>query len=48
MKGETAHLLPSSTKQQQQQKFLEVDEAEHMEENAERMEELQVHCGGRV
>jgi len=45
VKGEAARLLPSPTKQQeQQQEFLE---AAHMEENAERMEELQV-CVGRM
>ena len=45
MKGEAARLLPSPTKQQeQQQEFLE---AAQREENAERMEELQV-CVRRI
>ena len=47
MEGESARLIPSVPKQQQQQKqdFHRAEEAAHVEENAERMEELQVSMG---
>ena len=50
MEGESARLIPSSTKQQQkqQQDFHRAEEAAHVEENAERMEELQVSTGREV
>lgn len=49
MEGESARLIPSSTKQQQQQQdFHRAEEAAHVEENAERMEELQVSMGREV
>ena len=46
MEGESARLIPSAPKQQQQkQDFHRAEEAAHVEENAERMEELQVSTG---
>ena len=48
MEGESARLIPSVPKQQQQQQkqdFHRAEEAAHVEENAERMEELQVSMG---
>ena len=51
MEGESARLIPSSTKQQQEQQQQDLhraEEAAHVEENAERMEELQVSTGREV
>ena len=46
VEGESARLIPSAPKQQQQkQDFHRAEEAAHVEENAERMEELQVSTG---
>ena len=50
MEGESARLIPSSTTQQQQQQqdFHRTEEVAHVEDNAERMEELQVSTGREV